>query len=197
MSGQEDLYPEVQKDPAGVAHIKGCFIWRINRITRDIGVQADWYEAVHKVYPHLTREDITTAFAYGGDYPDEIEAHIKHSYELDGTAHKRRMRRQRLDDMTVTALDLLRMAVVKLKTQGAEPGAIFLGRKYRWYLMPHRIDAALGKEHDPSNPNDHLFGLPVIRKGEETFVISTPQYSRCVFAEDRLPEPAELLDMDA
>ena len=195
MSDQEDLYPEVQKDAKGIAHIKGCYIWCIARITRDVGVRADWYEAIHKVYPHLTRDDITTAFAYDGEFRDEIEPFIQQSYEEDGTAQKRRDRKKALRECTWDALMRVREAVLALERADIPPGTIYLGGKFSWHLMRHKVQEALGHEYDPDGQPDTLFGIPVIRTGKQTFVISEAAYGRCEFVKDDLPEPREAMGM--
>jgi len=183
----------VQKDSDdGIAHVKGCFVWRIMRITRDVGLRANWIEKIQAEYPHLTRDDITEAFAYDGEHREEIEELLKASYEADGTAHKQRQRRDLRQRETLKALDIVREAVHQMKMEGAEPGTIYLAHPARWYLSRHGVAQALGEEFDVDGP-DELFGVPVVRAGERSFIISTPDHTRCIFLDTPLEDPRELM----
>ncbi len=184
----------VERDPAGTAHIKGCFIWRIIRITRDVGLRANWIEEIQEEYSHLTYEDITEAFSYDGQHREEIELLLKHSYELDGTAHKQRECRAMRQRETLKALDIVREAVHKMKKAGAEPGAIYLSHPATWYLSLHGIAQALGEEFDVDAP-DELFGVPVIRTGQRSFIISDLNDTRCIFLDTELVDPREMMGM--
>ena len=185
----------IQKDSDdGIAHVKGCYVWRIIRITRDVGTQGSWFEAIKAEYPHLTNPDINEAWEYYNLHQHEIGELLSQSYEDDGTAQKNRDRRERRLNEVLKALELVRGAVLQLKRDGAEPGVIYLGRKFSWYLSRHSVADALARDFDPDMP-DELFGVPVIRVGERTFVISTPAYTRCIFADDDIEEPRKLMGM--
>lgn len=184
-----------QKDSEGIANIKGCYVWCIIRITRDVGTQEDWVEAIKAEYPHLTNPDINEAWEYYNLHQHEIEKLIKESHEADGTAQKGRDLRERRLNEVLKALELVREAVFQIKRDGAHPGAIYLGRKFSWYLSRHSVADALDRDFDPDMP-DELFGVPVIRVGERTFVISTCAFTRCIFADDDIEEPRKLMEMD-